>query len=45
MIVWAVMVPIFIYVTLYGLSASGKGCFSAQQLEPVIDMAMTVLDP
>lgn len=35
----------FVYVTLYGLSASGKGCFSAQQLEPVIDMAMSVLDP
>jgi TetR/AcrR family transcriptional repressor of nem operon len=35
----------FIYVHLYGLSAAGKGCFNAANLEPVVEMAMTVLDP
>jgi TetR/AcrR family transcriptional repressor of nem operon len=34
----------FMYVTVYGLSAAGKGCFSAAKLEPVVDMAMSVLD-
>lgn len=33
-----------LYVTLYGLSAAGKGCFSATKLEPVVDMALSVLD-
>jgi len=34
----------FLYVTIYGLSAAGKGCFSAAKLEPVVEMAMSVLD-
>lgn len=34
----------FMYVTVYGLSAAGKGCFTAAKLEPVVDMAMSVLD-
>lgn len=35
----------FLYVTVFGLSVAGKGCLTADKLEPVIDMAMTVLDP
>ncbi len=35
----------FLYVTIYGLSAAGKGCYSAAKLEPTVDLAMSVLDP
>lgn len=34
----------FLYVSVYGLTAAGKGCFSASKLEPVVEMAMSVLD-
>lgn len=33
-----------IYVLVYGVSAAGKGCFTAEELEPVIDREMASLD-